>query len=441
MTRFDVVVRGGLLPIAPRAALQRADLGICDGRIAAIEPELDPGAGAEVVEADGLRVLPGIVDPHVHVSGRFGRPVGLRMLLRAGVTAALDLAGDPDDLRASLATSGCGLTVGTLYPLVPGVTVRDDDPSEHEIEQILDEQLERGALGLKVLGGHYPLTPDATATVIGVCARRRTYCAIHAGTTRTGSDVTGVEELVELAAGNPVHVAHVNSYCRGQIEDPVAEALRALEALRRAPAARSESYLSPFNGARADCADGVPTSGVVRTCLRLGGYDQTEQGIETAIREGWARIQEEGAEAIGFAGPERGLSLFHAAATAIGISFPVNPPAAVAALALARSGDGDFTVGAFGSDGGSIPRNTTLQQGLGLVAADLLPLDDMLHKACSAPAAMLGLEPRVLAPGSPGDVITVDGQGRCRDSVVAGELSLRAGAVVRTGGGRLLSAL
>jgi hypothetical protein len=439
MTRFDVVLRGGLLPIGPRAAFQRADLGISDGRIAAIEPELDPDAAGELVEADGLRVLPGLVDPHVHVSGRFGRPVGLRMLLRAGVTAALDLAGDPGDLRASLETTGCGLSVGTLYPLVPGVTVAHDDPSEREIEQILDEQLERGALGLKVLGGHYPLTPDATGTVIAVCARRSAYCAIHAGTTRTGSDVTGVEELVELAAGNPVHVAHVNSYCRGQIEDPVAEALRALEALRAAPAARSESYLSPFNGARADCADGVPTSGVVRTCLRLGGYEQTRAGIERAIREGWARIQDEGVEAIAFADSERGLERFHEAATAIGISFPVNPPAAVAALALARSGDQGFTVGAFGSDGGSIPRNTTLEQALGLVAAGLLSMDDMLHKACRAPALMLGLEPRLLAPGSPGDVITVDGRGRCRDSVVGGELSLRDGAVLRVRGGRLLS--
>jgi hypothetical protein len=434
-----VLVRGGSLPIGPRGALQRADIAIADRCIAAIEPELDPADAGTLIDAAGLRVLPGIVDPHVHVSGAYGSPVGLRMLLRAGVTAALDLAGDPDDLRQNLETSGCGLTVGVLHPLVPGRTVGDRDPDEAEIERILDEQLARGALGLKVLGGHYPLTPEATATVIAVCARHSAYCAIHAGTTATGSDITGVEELIELAAGNPVHVAHVNSYCRGQIDDPVVEAARALDALRRAPAARSESYLSPFNGARADCADGVPTSGVVRTCLRLGGYAQTEAGLLQAIRDGWARIQEEGAEAIGFADPARGVELFHASGSTIGVSFPVNPPAAGAALALARSSDTSFTVGAFGSDGGSIPRNTTLEQGLGLVAAQLLPLADLLQKACSEPASMLGLEPRKLAIGSPGDVITVDAAGHCRDAVVGGELSLRDGVVVRLAGGRLLT--
>ena len=103
------------------------------------------------------------MDAHVHVSGRFGRPVGLRMLVRGGVTAALDLAGDPADLQETLPVSGCGLTVGALHALIPGDTVPTDAPGETEIEEFLDRQLERGALGLKVLGGHFPLTPDCDA--------------------------------------------------------------------------------------------------------------------------------------------------------------------------------------------------------------------------------------------------------------------------------------
>ena len=435
MSDLDVLVAGGRLPIGPLGALVRADVGLVDGRIATVEDELDPGRAVEVLDATGLRVFPGVVDPHVHVSGRFGRAVGLRMLLRAGVTAALDLAGDPVDLQESLAREGCGLTVGTLFPLLPGDTVSGADPGEAEIERVLDEQLERGALGLKILGGHWPLTPEATAATIAVCARRGAYCAVHAGSTATGSDVTGLEELLELAGGHPVHVAHVNSYCRGQVDDPVVEAARAVTALRRAPAARSESYLSTFNGARADCSDGVPTSGVVRTCLRLGGYEQTQAGLEAAIRDGFGTIQEEGPDEIGFASPARGLELF-AASTEIGVSFPVNPPSAVAALALARDEAG-FVVGAFGSDGGSIPRNSTLRQALGLVAAGLLPMEGLLHKACVASAELAGFEPRRLVEGAPGDVITVDGDGQCRDAVLQGRVSLRRGEIVRLAGGTL----
>ena len=67
------------------------------------------------------------------------------------------------------------------------------------------------------------------------------WCAVHCGTSKTGSDITGLEELLELADGLPVHVAHVNSYCRGQhTGDPLKEASRAIAALIRAPRARSE---------------------------------------------------------------------------------------------------------------------------------------------------------------------------------------------------------
>jgi cytosine/adenosine deaminase-related metal-dependent hydrolase len=429
----DLLITGGVTPAGPR------DIAVVDGTIAAIGPEL-PRAGAKLVlDADGCFVLPGIVDPHVHVSGRFGRPAGFAMLVRAGVTAALDLAGDPGDLAASLPSAGCGLTVGALFPLIPGDTVSGAEPGEREIETILERELGRGALGLKVLGGHFPLTPESTRAVIEACARRSAYCAVHAGTTATGSDVGGVEELVELAAGLPVHVAHVNSYCRGQLEAPAAEAARALAALSRAPAAWSESYLSLLNGAEARCEDGVPLSGVVRTCLRLGGYEQSQSGVERAIADGWGRVQAELDDEVGFVDPAEGLERFRAAGTDVGISFPVNPPAAALALALARDAEHAFAVDALGSDGGSIPRNTTLRQGMGLVRGGFLSLAELAHKASRAPADRLGLAGKGrLEPGADADLIVVDADGGCRNTVIGGRVVVRDGAVVERARGTVL---
>lgn len=434
---YDVLLTGGLVPAGGRFA--RLDVAIADRTIAAIEPELRGLPAREVIDADGCRVLPGVVDPHVHLSGRFGSALGFRMLVRAGVTAALDLAGDPADLKATLPEKGCGLAVGVLFPLIPGDSVSGPEPDTTEIEQILDQQLEQGALGLKVLGGHYPLTPTATADVIDVCARRSAYCAVHVGTTATGSDVTGVEELVALADGNPVHMAHVNSYCRGQIDDPVTEAARVLHALRHAPNVRSESYLSLINGAEALCADGEPVSRVVRTCLRLGGYAETEAGITEAIRDGWGAVQEERDDENGFADHDRGVELFKAQATAVGISFPVNPPPAILALALARHMPGrDFVVDAFSSDGGSIPRNTTLTQALALVDGGFLTPSELVHKACTAPAEMLGLASKGrLEVGADADLITADASRTCRDSIVGGEIVMRNRIIVKSGGGIL----
>jgi cytosine deaminase len=58
---FDILVRGGTLPDG-----RVADIGIRDGRIAAIEPTLQAGAGS-TIEAGGKLVSPPFVDPHFHL--------------------------------------------------------------------------------------------------------------------------------------------------------------------------------------------------------------------------------------------------------------------------------------------------------------------------------------------------------------------------------------
>ena len=63
-----------------------------------------------------------------------------------------------------------------------------------------------------------------------------------------------------------------------------------LQALINNPNIISESYISPFNGTSAKCSDGVPESNVTKTCLKTGGYEVSEQGMEAAILGGWAHI-------------------------------------------------------------------------------------------------------------------------------------------------------
>ena len=66
MARFDTVVTGGDLVI-PHVGTVRADLGIRDGRIAAIEDELPASDGEQAIDARGLVVAPGAVDAHFHI--------------------------------------------------------------------------------------------------------------------------------------------------------------------------------------------------------------------------------------------------------------------------------------------------------------------------------------------------------------------------------------
>jgi dihydropyrimidinase/allantoinase len=66
MPTFDTIVAGGTAVI-PFVGELRADIGIKDGRIAAIAEELSPKDADEGIDATGKLVLPGAVDSHYHL--------------------------------------------------------------------------------------------------------------------------------------------------------------------------------------------------------------------------------------------------------------------------------------------------------------------------------------------------------------------------------------
>src|SRR5262245_42093268 len=66
MARFDLVVTGGTLVI-PFLGEIRADIGVKDGRIAAIADGLGPADADEAIDATGKAIFPGGVDSHYHL--------------------------------------------------------------------------------------------------------------------------------------------------------------------------------------------------------------------------------------------------------------------------------------------------------------------------------------------------------------------------------------
>jgi dihydropyrimidinase len=66
MRGFDLLVRGGTLVTG--GSMQRADIGVTGGRIAATG-DLSGSSAARVVDATDCLVLPGLVDPHTHMNG------------------------------------------------------------------------------------------------------------------------------------------------------------------------------------------------------------------------------------------------------------------------------------------------------------------------------------------------------------------------------------
>jgi dihydropyrimidinase/allantoinase len=66
MARFDLVVSGGTL-VVPGVGEVRADVGVKDGRIAAVADGLGPKDGDEAIDGRGKHVFPGGVDSHYHL--------------------------------------------------------------------------------------------------------------------------------------------------------------------------------------------------------------------------------------------------------------------------------------------------------------------------------------------------------------------------------------
>ena len=93
MAHFDLIIRGGtcVLPWG----MEQTSVGVRHGRIAAL------GVGAEatadeVIDAGGLHVLPGLIDPHVHLrdpgdASVESIPTGTKAAVLGGLTAVFDM--------------------------------------------------------------------------------------------------------------------------------------------------------------------------------------------------------------------------------------------------------------------------------------------------------------------------------------------------------------
>ena len=97
--KYDKVIRDGVV-ITPDG-IRDADIGIVGEKVAAIGRSLD-ATGAQVIDAKGHIVIPGVLDVHVHLELPFCGTVsaddyatGTRAGARGGVTTVIDFAIPP----------------------------------------------------------------------------------------------------------------------------------------------------------------------------------------------------------------------------------------------------------------------------------------------------------------------------------------------------------
>lgn len=98
--------------------IERTSVLVRDGRIAGIGASIAPPADAEVVDAAGKTLLPGLIDAHTHAFGE-----ALREALVFGVTTELDMFTDAQLARALRAEQAAGNVPGRADLLSAGTLV------------------------------------------------------------------------------------------------------------------------------------------------------------------------------------------------------------------------------------------------------------------------------------------------------------------------------
>jgi hypothetical protein len=440
--QFDSVLANGRVIDPTNNIDGRFDLGIRHGKVAAIAENITPEQADDIIDVTAQIVMPGHIDTHAHLSSPFNRDVdracGHTMLVESGTTTALDLAGDPTAMSDGMLRRGAGLNVAALMGLVPHTTISEDDPRPSVLRDVIDDVKKRGGIGVKMLGGYHPFTPESSADVVKEANEQLAWVAFHVGTKNSGSDMTGLREVPEITGKGRLHVAHINSYTRGMVDEPheeVQEALAMIERMRSQWV--TEAYLAQANGTTGLCDEaGNLVYNVAQNCLKARGYPTTDKGVRAALLDGYgSALVERGGRVVLVTGQEA-VDVWEAASTNASLSFPVNPPTSAFSLATARYDDGTFRVDAVSTDGGSLPRNVAIERTMALVAFGALSLDEAVIKLSYTPSRMLGLLNKGhFTEGADADITVVDpASGKASMSLVAGQLIMFRGRAVGRGG-------
>lgn len=217
----DTVITNAV--IVDYTGIYKADIGIKDGRIAAIGKAGNPaiqnnvdfsiGAGTEVIAGEGLIVTAGGIDSHVH----FICPQQAEEALSSGVTTLIGGGTGPaTGTNATTCTPGIWniariLESAEALPVNVGILGKGNASQP----EVLREQICAGAMGLK-LHEDWGSTPAAIDCCLSVAEEMDVQVAIH---TDTLNEAGFVEDTIKAFAGRTIHTYHTEGAGGGHAPD------------------------------------------------------------------------------------------------------------------------------------------------------------------------------------------------------------------------------
>jgi len=228
----DLLISGGTVYTGADAPFT-GDVAVSGDRIVAVGPHL-PVAATRTIDAHGMVVAPGFIDPHTHMAEALASPDAKRrlipMFLMQGVTTAFignDGGGAIDVSRVlgSAKARPVGINYatytgfGSIRSAVIGEARRDPTPAElARMKTLVARAMCQGALGLSTGLFYAPQSFSKTGEVVALSAVAAAHGGFYDSHIRDESSYTvglmaAIDEAIEIArdAHIPVHISHIKA--------------------------------------------------------------------------------------------------------------------------------------------------------------------------------------------------------------------------------------
>ena len=185
------------------------------GMIQKMGSDLSFPASAEVIDAQGMTLIPGLIDSHTHLGERLVREF-LQDALAFGVTTELEMGGSAASL--TMRKEGCAgcadfLTAGTVITAPGGhPTEMSGSPMPTlsptaDVQAFVDQRIAEGSDYIKIIDEHqFPtLSPQQIGAIVIAAHRRNKLAIAHVGSQKEAVESlqAGVDGIAHVFADSP----------------------------------------------------------------------------------------------------------------------------------------------------------------------------------------------------------------------------------------------
>lgn len=242
-----LILRGGRL-VDPLNGIDAArDLALAGGRVSEVAPSIEPEPGDRVVDVEGLVVVPGLIEVHLHLGDLFetsSQPIF--EAVASGTTLAISPGAGNTYMAPSLLGAevdrGVPLNIGLLLgtPSVFGTLASFEEVVRYFRGELDEEDVLRTftrnritartgnlVVGIKDHMGHYLQSDERIDAAFELAAQAGLFFMSHC------QDPDHADRVVGLSRGRRVHLAHVTIAGSGSHGQPVESLARCIDLCRQ----------------------------------------------------------------------------------------------------------------------------------------------------------------------------------------------------------------